>query len=100
MSPLLTIDDVASLLRLKPSGVRALVYRGQIPFVRLSGRILRFVPEQIEQYLLTKAGAAKQQTMQATPVRRRLPKKNANTYVDSLVEAARREVTAKKGDQK
>lgn len=47
---LLTVPEVAELLRLSPAAIYALTYRRQIPFIRI-GRRLRFDPETISDWL-------------------------------------------------
>lgn len=44
--PLLTVTEVAGLLRLTPKGVYALVESRRIPFIRVSNRV-RFLPSDV-----------------------------------------------------
>ena len=46
LEPLLTVEQVAELLQLKPTTVRAYVERGSLPCVRLNAR-LRFKPSDV-----------------------------------------------------
>lgn len=48
--PLLTIEDVAGILRLSKTSVYRLVERRELPFCRV-GRNLRFTREDLETYL-------------------------------------------------
>lgn len=50
LEPLLTVDEVAGLLRLRPSTVRAYAERGSLPCVRLGGR-LRFCPSDVSAWI-------------------------------------------------
>src|SRR5262249_13325721 len=47
MRPLLTVPDVAELLRLSPRQVRRLIAEGRLPIVRL-GRAIRIRPQDVE----------------------------------------------------
>lgn len=51
---LLTYDDLAQVLELPRSTLYTLVHRGQIPFIRISKRIVRFDEEAIRNWLETK----------------------------------------------
>ena len=53
MNRLLTVEEVATLLRLSPRGVYNLVEARKIPFIRVSNRI-RFKVEQVEEWLAEK----------------------------------------------
>jgi excisionase family DNA binding protein len=48
--PLFTVPEVAALLRVKPSTVRAYAQHGVLPCVRIGNR-LRFVPSDIDQWI-------------------------------------------------
>ena len=52
--PLLTVKDVAGLLRLHPRSVRRLIADGRLPVVRLRGAV-RIRPEDVED-LVTRSG--------------------------------------------
>jgi excisionase family DNA binding protein len=54
MTKLLTTDEVASLLSVKPSTIRKWVHLEQIPVVRL-GRAVRFRPDKIEEWVKAKS---------------------------------------------
>lgn len=89
---LLRIENVAELLQLRPSGVRALIYRGSLPYIRLSGRILRFRLHDIENYLRLKTVPANPTKEQPRSERRRRTKTTTtNNYVETLVDCARRD---------
>lgn len=49
-SPLLTISEVAGLLKISPSGVRRLQQQRRIPFLKVGGGV-RFLKEDIRSYL-------------------------------------------------
>lgn len=48
---LLTYFEIAERLSIKKNTLYSMVHREQIPFIRLSERIVRFDPEQIERWL-------------------------------------------------
>ena len=48
--PLLTVDEVANYLRLKPSTVRAMARRGEIRAVKV-GRVWRFLKSSVKEIL-------------------------------------------------
>lgn len=47
---LLTVAEVAAMLRKKPAAVRALANRGELSFYRV-GRAMLFAPEDLAQFL-------------------------------------------------
>ncbi len=49
-SELLTVGEVAELLRMKPAGVYAMTAARRIPFVRVSNRV-RFRRHEVERWL-------------------------------------------------
>ncbi len=51
MNRLLTVEEVAKLLRLSPRGVYNLVEARKIPFIKVSNRV-RFKVEHIEEWLV------------------------------------------------
>ena len=50
LEQLLTVDEVAGLLRLRPSTVRAYAERGSLPCARIGGR-LRFRPSDVSLWI-------------------------------------------------
>lgn len=48
---LLTVDEVADVLGITPQAVRHMVYRRQIPHVKVGSKRLRFDPVEIAQYI-------------------------------------------------
>lgn len=50
---LLTVDDVAKLLKMKTSWVRQRVHKDQIPYYKI-GRLVRFKTSDIQKWLETK----------------------------------------------
>lgn len=48
---LMTVDEVATYLGMTPAAVRQMVYRRQLPFVRLGTRRLRFEVDAINAWL-------------------------------------------------
>jgi excisionase family DNA binding protein len=51
LSALLTDRDVAALLLVQPDTVRRWAAAGQLPSVRLGGRLLRFRAEDVERWI-------------------------------------------------
>ena len=49
-SPLLTIQEAAGLLNVKPSKVRSMIFRKEIPFLKL-GRLVRIRRQDLEKWL-------------------------------------------------
>lgn len=49
--PLLTVDELANLLAVKPGWVYAAAREGQLPYVRV-GKHLRFIRDDIEHWIL------------------------------------------------
>ena len=45
---LLTIEEFAKALGLRPKTIRAWVWREEIPFVRVKGHAIRFKPETVD----------------------------------------------------
>lgn len=58
-SELLTDDDLTRLTAIKRGTLRALRSRGQIPFIRLGGRIIRYRRADIEAWISSRAVGAK-----------------------------------------
>ncbi len=48
---LLTYDDMVKILGLSKGALYGMVHRNAIPHMRLTGRIVRFHPEEIERWL-------------------------------------------------
>jgi excisionase family DNA binding protein len=58
LETLLTVQQVAAILQLKPSTIRAYAERGDLPCVRIGGR-LRFRPSDVAEWIeqrLSKGG--------------------------------------------
>ena len=51
MSKLMTIKETAKLLGITESTLKGMIRRGAIPYIKLSPRVLRFDPEELEEYL-------------------------------------------------
>lgn len=100
MEKLLTIEDVANLTGLSVPGIYGLSHKHLIPVVRISSRCIRFRASDIASWLESKSTpvnavteARKEHVFKKRPGR---PRKNsvANNYVNSIVESAKKEVTA------
>ena len=50
---LLTTPEMAKILRISESGLRKLVRRGKIPYIRLGARTIRFDPEAITRWRIS-----------------------------------------------
>jgi excisionase family DNA binding protein len=50
-SPLLTVEQVAQLLAVRPALVRVLAHRGELPYRRIGEMLLRFRAEDVEAYV-------------------------------------------------
>lgn len=55
LAPLLTLEDVAEVLRLNPRTIRRLVAARRLPCVRLAGR-LRFLPADVVRFVQARRG--------------------------------------------
>jgi excisionase family DNA binding protein len=51
MSELLTADELAQRLRLRPGTVRRWALAGKIPAIRISAKVVRFDPADVERAL-------------------------------------------------
>lgn len=89
---LLTVNEMASQLRVKDKTVYAWVSQGKIPYVKLNG-IIRFDESEIEQWLQRCHRSVGQPRRPAT--RRQ---KGSDTNVDALIEAAKRVVYTAHGE--
>jgi excisionase family DNA binding protein len=49
--PLLTVEKVAERLTVRPALVRQLAHRGDLPYLRVGGKLMRFRPEDVEMYV-------------------------------------------------
>ena len=88
---LLTVDDVAKLLQVKKLSVYKLVYEKRIPVIKISRKMLRFKPEDIEEWL--QKLKAENSTVTVKTNRGRKPtKKVNNNFVNKVIEQAKREV--------
>lgn len=56
MARLMKAQEVADILQVKPSTVYTWVRQGRVPHIRV-GRLIRFVAEQIEEFLSRKGDA-------------------------------------------
>lgn len=62
---LLTVEDLAGLLKVKRAYVYGLTYSGQINFLKV-GKYVRFDPDEVEDWLQSKKQNAKNKRHQAT----------------------------------
>ena len=88
---LLTISDLASQLKLKPSTIYGWAAGGKIPFLRIHG-VIRFRPEEIEAWLASFRGHKRASLG--------LGQKQNTNDLDNLIERAKSEVYSyRQGDQ-
>lgn len=93
---LLTVDEVAKMLCLDVTTVYQLVWRRRIPSVKISRRCVRFDPAAIKNWLAEKAQPVQPVSEPQQRQRKGRQKKTvSSSYVDSIVEAAKKEVTCK-----
>ena len=55
LTPLLTTEEIANWLKVKPNTVRAMARAGRIPFIRF-GRFLRFEADSVSRWLESAKG--------------------------------------------
>lgn len=55
MTEILTVQDIAQILKRSPSAIRNLALRRQIPFRKLAGRLV-FLKEEIEEWIAASPG--------------------------------------------
>lgn len=63
-APLLTVEQVAALLSVRPALVRTLAHRGELAYLRVGLKLMRFAPEAVDRYVAEHA-------VPARPARRR-----------------------------
>ena len=92
---LITVDDVAKMLNIKRLTVYGLVFKKQIPCVKLSGRALRFKESEISDWLNGKSQAVGQNKLSGagSPNRRRT---SVGKHISSVNGVARIVKMAKK----
>ena len=54
MEKLLNAKQVAEILGVTPGTVYQYIYRGEIPYIKLNGKSIRFIPEEIEKWIKSK----------------------------------------------
>ena len=47
---LITVEEVAEIFGVKPQAIYDMVYKGQLPYTKIGGR-LRFDPDKIEEFI-------------------------------------------------
>ena len=57
MDPLLTVQDVADRLSVDPKTVRRWAWSGELPFVKLSSKAIRFTPDAVDAFIAERASA-------------------------------------------
>lgn len=98
MEKLLTVSEVASLLSIKKISVYGLVNRKKIPYIKVSGRMLRFDRSEIVAWLENKShgvcgSSTKLRNIDIRPKQSLKRKKTVSTdYVSRLVARARTDV--------
>jgi excisionase family DNA binding protein len=99
MERLFTIDDVCEITGLRPSTIYAMISQKKIPVVKISGRCVRFREKDIERWIEEKTiGAESSKAPQPRKVQRMKVRRDrrrsgpAGSFIDDIVEAAKREV--------
>ena len=101
---LLKASDVAKLLQLSLQGIYALVWKKQIPVVKISRRAIRFDPVALDAWLEAKSspgsGTAKHESAQEPQPPKKSKKKKSRAgishdRISSIVDRAKKEVLKK-----
>ena len=95
MEKLLTVDDVAELLRFPKQTIYQMVCHRKLPVVRLSGRCLRFRLTDIEAFLdgkLIPAGAPIDETRAVIHTGKPGRPKYVSQDIDSIICKAKKEI--------
>lgn len=94
MEKYLTADEVAKLLTIEKVSVYGMVARGQIPCLKITGRLLRFKESEIQAWLDSKSRDARYRIKPGfkQPVKSKKTLATSVTNVDRIVEIAKREV--------
>lgn len=50
-APLLTVEEVAGLLSVRPALVRTMAHRGEIPYLRVGRKLMRFRAQDLDGYV-------------------------------------------------
>jgi excisionase family DNA binding protein len=101
MENLLKVQDVADMLGVDRASVYGMVFKKKIPCLKISGRLLRFSPLQLAEWLKNKAHAAgarqadepKQQGTSNKPKRSKRSSRHGNAEVERIITMAKRDVT-------
>lgn len=93
MEKLLKIEEVADMLGYKIASIYQLVFRKEIPAIKITGRALRFKASDIEAWLEEKTQPVK--TCLKPPARRikGIRKKGFGGSIDDIIEQTKREVS-------
>jgi len=94
MEQLLSVDDVCKIIQFKKSSVYALIHYKRIPYIKISGAV-RFKRQDIEEWINT--NTHKPHTPQIAPTTKKIGRAGRvnsveNSYVNNLIEKAKREV--------
>jgi excisionase family DNA binding protein len=97
MDKLLTVDEVAEMLKVGRASVYGMVFKSRIPCLKISGRMLRFSESQISEWLKNKAYAAgaiqpAERKLRSTEVKPRRTK-HGNAEVQRIIAKAKKDVT-------
>ena len=97
MERLLNIDEVSKLLGVEVSTIYSWTSKKKIPFIRLSGKLVRFRESEIQKWLEERSVDPGQQAahMKSAPGNRLRKIRNpaiADDFVESIVKSAQREV--------
>lgn len=96
MERLLTIEQISELLQIKKSTIYSLVNQKRIPFIKLSGKLLRFKSSEIEKWLDGFHSSA--DSKDHIPTKKRATKgtnKFPRNRIEALIESVKSEVLQK-----
>ena len=90
MEKLITIDEVASLLKMSKFTIYHYIHKNEIPHIKLAPGCVRFRLSDIEAWLQKIIESEKEKKARKRKARR--PGRRCDTAVDRLIEEAKREV--------
>ncbi len=94
MKKLLNINDVVTILGLSKSGVYRLVETRRIPFIKISGKVIRFRQDEIEQWLLSKSYAPyfDHNPKAAGTVSNLKQRRLSNSHINRIIDSAKKSI--------
>jgi excisionase family DNA binding protein len=94
MKKLLNINDIVTILGLSKSGVYRLVQTRRIPFIKISGKAVRFRQDDIEQWLLSKtcSPCAEHNSRPAGAVTSLKQRRLTNSHINRIIDSAKKSI--------